>query len=146
MGAEGGVGVGGWGGGGAAGEEEESLWAFPSAKVPFGSAKGARWFGKGRLEGEENGRDNDRIERRKLKVLQSPDSAANCLQHVRWSGQGSVVCKSRATQRAFVTCNTASVCHVQHAVCHVVGRDRSAVKSDRAEMAFVSGLFHLQDH
>ena len=37
--------------------------------------------------------------------LQSPHSAANCLQHVHSSGPGAIVCKSRATHRAFITCN-----------------------------------------
>ena len=37
--------------------------------------------------------------------LQSPHSAANCLQHARSSGPGAIVCKSRATRRALITCN-----------------------------------------
>ena len=37
--------------------------------------------------------------------LQSPHSAASCLQHVRSSGPGAIVCKSRATHRALITCN-----------------------------------------
>ena len=37
--------------------------------------------------------------------LQSPHSAANCLQHARSSGPGAIVYKSRATHRALVTCN-----------------------------------------
>ena len=39
--------------------------------------------------------------------LQSPHCAANRLQHVglHWSGLGAIVCKSRATHRAFITCN-----------------------------------------
>ena len=37
--------------------------------------------------------------------LQSPHSAANRLQHVRSSGPGAIVCKSRATHRALITCN-----------------------------------------
>ena len=41
--------------------------------------------------------------------LQSPHSAANCLQHVRSSGPGAIVCKSRATHRALITCN---MCYV----------------------------------
>ena len=35
-------------------------------------------------------------------LLQSPHCAANCLQHVRSSGQGAMVCKSHA---ALITCN-----------------------------------------
>ena len=51
--------------------------------------------------------------------LQSPHSAANCLQHVRSSGPGAIVCKSRATHRALITCKC-------HATCHLVRRDSSA--------------------
>ena len=62
--------------------------------------------------------------------LQSPHSAANCLQHVRSSGPGATVCKSRATHRALITCK----CHV---TCHLVRRDSSAIKFDRVEIAFI---------
>ena len=37
--------------------------------------------------------------------LQSPHCAENCCQHVHSSGQGAIVCKSRATHRALFTCN-----------------------------------------
>ena len=47
--------------------------------------------------------------------LQSPHSAANRLQHVRSSGPGATVCKSRETHRALITCK----CHV---TCHLVRR------------------------
>ena len=56
--------------------------------------------------------------------LQSPHSAANCLQHVSSSGPGATVCKSRATRRALITCKC-------HATCHLVRRDSSAIKFDR---------------
>ena len=36
---------------------------------------------------------------------QSPLCVANCLQHVRSRGPGAIVCKSRATHRALITCN-----------------------------------------
>ena len=36
--------------------------------------------------------------------LLSPHCAANCLQYVRSSDTGAVVCKSRATHRALITC------------------------------------------
>ena len=62
--------------------------------------------------------------------LQSPHSAANCLQRVRSSGRGAIVCKSRATHRALIMCK----CHV---TCHLVRRDSSAVKFDRVEIAFI---------
>ena len=61
---------------------------------------------------------------------QSPHSAANCLQHVRSSGPGVIVCKSRATQRALITCK----CHVTS---HLVQRDSSAIQFDRVEIAFI---------
>ena len=62
--------------------------------------------------------------------LQSPHSAANRLQHVRSSGPGAIVCKSRATHRTLITCK----CHV---TCHLVRRDSSAIKFDRVEIAFI---------
>ena len=37
--------------------------------------------------------------------LQTPHCAANRLQHVHSSGPGAIVCKSRATHRALITCN-----------------------------------------
>ena len=37
--------------------------------------------------------------------LQSPHCSANRLQHVRSSGPGAIVCKSRTTHRALITCN-----------------------------------------
>ena len=53
----------------------------------------------------DNNNNNNRIERCKSRCLQSPHCAANCLQHVRSSGTGAVVCKSRTTHRANITCN-----------------------------------------
>ena len=47
-------------------------------------------------------------------AIQSPHCAANCLQHVRSSGLGATVCKSRATHRALITCNMYVVCHDTH--------------------------------
>ena len=38
--------------------------------------------------------------------LQSPHCAAYRLQHVRSRGPGTIVCKSCATHRALITCNT----------------------------------------
>ena len=71
--------------------------------------------------------------------LQSPHSAANCLQHVRSSGPGATVCKSRATHRALITCK----CQV---TCHLVRRDSSAIKFDRVEIAFIWALFYWLNH
>ena len=61
---------------------------------------------------------------------QSPHSAAKRLQHARSSGPGAIVCKSRATHRALITCNMS--CY-----CHLVRRDSSAIKFDRVEIAFI---------
>ena len=68
-------------------------------------------------------------------LLQSPHCSTNCLQCVRLSGPGAIVCKSRA-------CNTSSAYHVQPAVSHLERRDSSAIKFDRVEMAFISALFY----
>ena len=62
--------------------------------------------------------------------IQSPHSAANHLQHVRSSGPGATLCKSRETHRALIMCK----CHV---TCHLVRRDSSAIKFDRVEIAFI---------
>ena len=67
--------------------------------------------------------------------LQSPHSAANCLQHARSSDPSAIVCKSRVTHRALITCK----CHV---TCHLVRRDSSAIKFDRVEIAFIWSLFY----
>ena len=40
-----------------------------------------------------------------------------------------------------ITCNTSSVYHVQHVVCHVVQRNNSAIKFDRVEIAFTFAIF-----
>ena len=41
--------------------------------------------------------------------LQSPSCAMNCLQHLGSSVPFSIVCKSHATQRALITCNSAVI-------------------------------------
>ena len=71
--------------------------------------------------------------------LQSPHSAANCLQHVCSIGLGATMCKSRATHRALITCK----CHV---TCHLVRKDSSAIKFDRVEIAFIWVLFYWLNH
>ena len=62
--------------------------------------------------------------------LQSSHCAANCLQHVRSSGPGAIVCKSRVTHRGLITCKS-------HVTCHFVRRDSSAIKFDRVKIAFI---------
>ena len=49
--------------------------------------------------------NNDRAEKRCSLLIQSPHYAAKCFQHVRSSGSCAIVCKPRATHRAFITCN-----------------------------------------
>ena len=53
-----------------------------------------------------NSNNNDnRIERRNSRFFFYSLLTANCLQHIRSSGPGAILCKSRATHRAFITCN-----------------------------------------
>ena len=68
-------------------------------------------------------------------------SAVNCLQvqHVCSSGPGAIMCKSRATHRALITCK----CHF---MCHLEQRDSSAIKSDRVEIAFIWALLYWLNH
>ena len=49
------------------------------------------------------------------------------------------------TNRMQITCNTSSAYHVQHAVCHLVQRDSSAIKFDRAEITFILALYLLAE-
>ena len=68
-----------------------------------------QWFRKHRFMHCNNNSNNNNhhhhqhIERRNLSFLQFPH-CANCLQHVRSSGLGEIVCTSCATQSAY-TCN-----------------------------------------
>ena len=56
--------------------------------------------------GSNNDNNNDQIARRNSRfVLPSPHCAADCFQHVRSSGQGVTMSKSRATHRALIKCN-----------------------------------------
>ena len=71
--------------------------------------------------------------------VRSPHSATNCLQHVRSSSPGAVMCKSHATHWVLIMCK----CHV---TCHLVWRDSSAVKFDRVEIAFIWSLFCWLNH
>ena len=50
--------------------------------------------------------------------------------------------KRPGRNRVQITCNTPSAYHMQPAVCHVVRRDSSASKFDRAEIAFMLALFY----
>ena len=67
-------------------------------------------------------------------LLTAPLTVSNW-QHIRSSGQGAIVCKSRSTHQALITCK----CHV---TCHLVRRDRSAIKFDRVEITFIWALFY----
>ena len=68
--------------------------------------------------------------------LQSPHCAGNCFQRVRSSGLGAIIIIC-----VHITCNTSSAYHVQHAVCHFVRWDSSAIKFDRVEITFILELF-----
>ena len=57
--------------------------------------------------------------------LQSPHCSANRLQHVRSTGPGATVRKSRATPRELITCN------IMYVPCHVARRDCSGIKFGR---------------
>ena len=75
-----------------------------------------------------NNNNNNRIQRHYSRFFTT-------VWNVRSSGPGAIVCKSRATHRALVTCK----CHV---TCHLVWRDSSAIKFDRVEIAFIWALFY----
>ena len=57
------------------------------------------------MSAQNDDADNDQVERRNSRFLQSPHCVTYRLQHVRSSGAGTIVCKSRATRRALITCN-----------------------------------------
>ena len=99
-------------------QQRSMLWLLlPWSVVGFCVRRAAQPMMKPSLDNDNTNNDN-RIERRKLKLLQSPHCGAKCLQHVRSSGPGTIVCKSRATHRELtcITCNTSRtyMCHVQH--------------------------------
>ena len=73
--------------------------------------------------------NNDRIERRDSRFLQSPHCAANCLttRTLKWLGRNVVQ----------ITYKTSSANHV----CHVVQRDSSAIKFDRVEISPILVFF-----
>ena len=81
-----------------------------------------RGGGESHISGLVN--NNNRIQRRYSRFF------CNLLTAPRTSGPGAIVCKSRATHRALVTCK----CHV---TCHLVRRDSSTIKFDRVEIAFI---------
>ena len=51
---------------------------------------------------------------------------------LKWPGRSSM----------HITCNTLIAYHVQHAMCHLVGRDSSDTKFDRVEIAFIWALLY----
>ena len=68
--------------------------------------------------------------------LQSPH-CVNYPLHVRSSGPGASVYK--------IMRNTLSSYHMQRIMCHVMRRDSSAIKFDRAEIIFILALFFLAE-
>ena len=73
--------------------------------------------------------DDDRFKRRTSRFLQSPLCFAGCLQNVRSSGQGAIMC------------NTSSAYHAQYAVCHVTRRDSSAQLEKSRNRIYFSFIF-----
>ena len=70
--------------------------------------------------------------------LQSPRCAANHLQHVRSSGPDVILCKSRATHRAHIMCNS---CYMPH------GTNRQlSITFGRVKIAFTLALFDWLSH
>ena len=57
------------------------------------------------LHNDDDDNNDDRIDTVQFEILQSHHCAANCIQHVRSSGQDAIVCKSRATHRALIACS-----------------------------------------
>ena len=59
------------------------------------------------LHKDDNNNNNNRIEMCNLRFWQSPNCAANCLQHIRSSGPGAIMFRSRATHWMFISyiCN-----------------------------------------
>ena len=83
---------------------------------------------------------NSRIQRRCSRffynLLTAPRTVSNTYAQV---APGAIVCKSRATHRALITCK----CHVTG---HLVRRDSSVIKFDRVEIAFIWALFYWLNH
>ena len=52
-----------------------------------------------------NNTSDNHIKKHNPRLLQSPHCTTNCLQHIRSSGQSTIMCKSHGTHRALVMCN-----------------------------------------
>ena len=88
-----------------------------------------------RISNESNNSNNgNRIDRHNSTFLMSPHCAGNCLQYARSSGQGLIMCKSRAT--------LPSVFYMQFIMCHVAWRDSSATEFDWVKITFIIALFY----
>ena len=90
-----------------------------------------------------NNNNNNRIQRCNsnffftISILNAPRTVSNMYHS---SGPGPVVCKSRATHRAHITCN--STCYVPRGT---KGQLR-AIKFDRVEIAFIWASFYWLNH
>ena len=111
----------------------------PCKSPPSPTLQGFWWAAAGALTDHYNNNIIIALKGAIPDFLQSPHSAANCLQHVRSSDPGATVCKSHATHWAFITCK----CHV---TCHLVRRDSSAIKFDRVKIAFIWASFYWLNH
>ena len=67
-----------------------------------------------------------------IQDFQNLPTAPRTLQQVRSSGHGAIVCKSRVTHRALITCNMACTTWYKG----------TAPLFDRVEIAFISVLFY----
>ena len=73
-----------------------------------------------------NKNNNNRIQRLNLSFLQSLHCAANRLQHIHSSGPGAIMCIKRLS------------CAICRVMCHMVGRDSSAIKFDSFNHTYLS--------
>ena len=75
------------------------------------------------------------------KILQSPHCAVNHLPHIRSSGPGAIVCKSRATPRALITCNMSlNICTWESGLYSVYVKWPKCLKCLEVFIADVAGL------
>ena len=85
----------------------------------------------------DNNNNNNRTERgnSRFSTISSLRRELTPTRTLKWPGR----------DRVQITCNTSSAYHVQPAVCHLVRRDSSAIKSDRVEIAFILALSLLAE-
>ena len=87
---------------------------------------------------DDDGDDNNRIYKVHFEIctFSSLRRELSPTRTLKWPGHNGVQ----------ITCNMSSACRVQRVVCHLVGRDSSAIKLDRVEIAFILVLFYWLNH